>query len=134
MPAYTSPERVERDGFLIAFKGETMTETEARKRGLLATDESAPVEPPANDGNAGSGNTGNQLSKAEVKAELESRGIKYNSRTSEKKLRELLAEALAAEAEKAKDAEGNAEDGNTEGDGEDESGNAEDGNTEGEAN
>lgn len=35
MAAYTSPTRVERDGYLVAFAGETMTETEARKRGLL---------------------------------------------------------------------------------------------------
>lgn len=106
MAAYTSPKRVERNGFLIAFKGETMTETEARKRGLLGANESAPASNPEG-GNANTGNEGNALSKAEVKAELESRGIKYNSRTSEKKLRELLAEALAVE--EAKDEKPNTE-------------------------
>lgn len=35
MGAYVSPERVERDGLLVAFKGETMTEDEAKRRGLL---------------------------------------------------------------------------------------------------
>ena len=32
---YTSPERVERDGFLVAYEGERMTMDEAEKRGLL---------------------------------------------------------------------------------------------------
>ena len=32
---YTSPARVERDGFLVAFEGETMTMAEAAKRGLV---------------------------------------------------------------------------------------------------
>ena len=33
---YTSVERVERGGFLIAYKGEVMSEDEAKRRGLLA--------------------------------------------------------------------------------------------------
>lgn len=32
---YTSPERVERDGFLVAYEGERMTMVEAERRGLL---------------------------------------------------------------------------------------------------
>lgn len=32
---FTSKERVIRDGRLIAFKGEKMTDTEAKRRGLL---------------------------------------------------------------------------------------------------
>lgn len=32
---YTSKERVERDGFLIAYEGEVMSEAEAAKRGLI---------------------------------------------------------------------------------------------------
>lgn len=33
---YTSKKRVTRDGYLIAYKGERMSDEEARKRGLLA--------------------------------------------------------------------------------------------------
>lgn len=40
---YTSPERVERDGFLVAYEGERMTMDEAEKRGLLEK----PVKKPA---------------------------------------------------------------------------------------
>ena len=36
MGIYVSPERVERDGRLVAFAGEAMTEDEARARGLIA--------------------------------------------------------------------------------------------------
>lgn len=39
---FTSKERVIRDGYLIAFEGETMSEEEAAKRGLLAADEEKP--------------------------------------------------------------------------------------------
>lgn len=35
---YTSPERVERDGRLIAFEGEEMTMDEAVERGLVTAD------------------------------------------------------------------------------------------------
>jgi hypothetical protein len=31
---YTSPERIERDGYLIAFEGEVMTADEALRRGI----------------------------------------------------------------------------------------------------
>lgn len=36
MGIYVSPERVERDGRLVAFAGEAMTEDEAKARGLIA--------------------------------------------------------------------------------------------------
>lgn len=39
---YTSPERVERDGRLVAFAGEVMTMDEAVARGLVAEKASAP--------------------------------------------------------------------------------------------
>ena len=32
---YTSPERVTRNGYLVAYAGEIMTEAEAERRGLL---------------------------------------------------------------------------------------------------
>ena len=35
---YTSPERVTRDGYLVAYAGEVMTEAEAARRGLLKTE------------------------------------------------------------------------------------------------
>jgi hypothetical protein len=38
---YTSPERVERDGRLVAFAGEVMTMDEAVARGLVAEKEPA---------------------------------------------------------------------------------------------
>ena len=37
---YTAPERIERDGYLVAFEGEVMSEEEAARRGLLG-----PAEP-----------------------------------------------------------------------------------------
>ena len=48
---YTSPERVERGGVLVAFEGETMTMAEAQRRGLIVADsaseqESEPEEKP----------------------------------------------------------------------------------------
>lgn len=39
---YTSPKRVERDGRLVAFKGEAMTMDEAVSRGLVKPAEKAP--------------------------------------------------------------------------------------------
>lgn len=36
MGAYVSPERVVRNGRLVAYKGEVMTESEAERRGLGA--------------------------------------------------------------------------------------------------
>ena len=35
MSEYVSKERVVRDGVLVAFKGEVMTEDEAKKRGII---------------------------------------------------------------------------------------------------
>ena len=40
---YTSPKRVERDGYLVAFEGEVMGIDEAARRGLIPEEE--PVEP-----------------------------------------------------------------------------------------
>lgn len=37
MGAYVSPERVVRNGRLVAYKGEVMTESEAEKRGIGKT-------------------------------------------------------------------------------------------------
>ena len=46
MGAYVSPERVVRNGVLVAFEGEEMTTEEAAKRGLLSTQKSAPGKTP----------------------------------------------------------------------------------------
>lgn len=35
---YTSPERVTRNGYLVAYAGEVMTDAEAARRGLLKTE------------------------------------------------------------------------------------------------
>lgn len=39
---YTSKERVIRDGYLVAFEGEVMSDEEAAARGLLASEEEKP--------------------------------------------------------------------------------------------
>lgn len=39
---YTSPERVERNGRLVAFEGEVMTMAEAVERGLVAEEKPKP--------------------------------------------------------------------------------------------
>ena len=39
---YTSKERVIRDGYLIAFEGEVMSDEEAAARGLLVSEEDKP--------------------------------------------------------------------------------------------
>lgn len=39
---YTSKERVIRDGYLIAFEGEVMSDEEAQARGLLGSQEDKP--------------------------------------------------------------------------------------------
>lgn len=39
---YTVTERVERNGYLIAYKGEVMTEAEAKRRGIYAEPQPEP--------------------------------------------------------------------------------------------
>lgn len=43
---YTVTERVERNGYLIAYKGEVMTEAEARRRGIYAEPQPEPKPKP----------------------------------------------------------------------------------------
>lgn len=47
MGLYTVPERVERDGKLVAFEGEIMSEEEARERGILEAPKPAAKKAPA---------------------------------------------------------------------------------------
>ncbi len=96
MAFYTSPERVERDGFLVAFKGEKMTETEARRRGLLGKGASSPAPDAGNDD--AKGNEAKPLTGAQLRAELENRGIPFKSNTKVTDLQKLLDDALAQEA------------------------------------
>lgn len=42
---YTSPERVVKNGKLVAFAGETMTDEEAKRRGLIGAGASSPTYP-----------------------------------------------------------------------------------------
>lgn len=47
MALFTAPERVERDGRLICFKGEIMSMDEAKRRGLLEEPKAKQAEAPA---------------------------------------------------------------------------------------
>lgn len=44
---YTCPERVERDGYLVAYEGERMSMAEAERRGLLEKPAEEPAKKPA---------------------------------------------------------------------------------------
>lgn len=81
---FTCPERVIRDGKLVCFAGQVMSEEEAEALGLAGAPASteapaAPKEPTA----------------AEIKAELEALGVSYDKKAKKADLKELLAEAGA---------------------------------------
>lgn len=82
---YTCPERVERDGYLIAFEGEVMSEEEARLRGLTK-DETAPEAP------EGKTSDLSKLKKPELLALCEERGITVSAKATVDQLIELLSE------------------------------------------
>lgn len=69
---YTSEERVIRDGYLIAFEGEEMTEAEAESRGLLGAPKKG--------------------TKAALVAEAEARGIEVPEGATKAEIEELLDE------------------------------------------
>lgn len=84
---FTCPERVIRDGKLVCFAGQVMSEEEAEALGLAAAPASteapaAPKEPTA----------------VEIKAELEALGVSYDKKAKKADLKELLAEAKATAA------------------------------------
>lgn len=84
---FTCPERVIRDGKLVCFAGQVMSEEEAEALGLAGAPASpeapaAPKEPTA----------------AEIKAELEALGVSYDKKAKKADLKELLAEAKAGAA------------------------------------
>lgn len=89
---YTCPERVERDGYLIAFKGEIMSEEEARHRGLI-NDETVPGETKdANQGETKETLDLSKLKKAELLELCEKRGITVSNKATVDQLIELLSE------------------------------------------
>ena len=85
---YTCNERVERDGYLIAFEGEVMSEEEARRRGLIK-DETAPEAPEDKTPEAPELS---KLKKPELLALCEERGITVPNKATVDQLIELLSE------------------------------------------
>lgn len=81
---YTSPDRVIRDGHLIAFAGETMSQEEAARRGLLdrAVDACAD-EAPKQD----------EMTNAQIKEVLDDLGVEYPKRAKKATLLDILAAA-----------------------------------------
>lgn len=84
---FTCPERVIRDGKLVCFAGQVMSEEEAETLGLTGAPASAeapaaPKEPTA----------------ADIKAELDALGVAYDKKAKKADLKELLAEAKATAA------------------------------------
>lgn len=84
---FTCKERVIRDGKLVCFAGQVMSEEEAEALGLTgapasAEAPSAPKEPTA----------------ADIKAELDALGVAYDKKAKKADLKELLAEAKATAA------------------------------------
>lgn len=84
---FTCPERVIRDGKLVCFAGQVMSEEEAETLGLTGAPASteatsAPKEPTA----------------ADIKAELDALGVAYDKKAKKADLKELLAETKATAA------------------------------------
>ena len=90
---YTSPERVVRDGYVIAFEGEFMSEEDARRRGLIK-DETAPEAPEDKTPEAPEDKTPDlsKLKKPELLALCEERGITVPNKATVDQLIELLSE------------------------------------------
>ena len=112
---FTAKERIERDGFLVAYEGETMTDSEAARRGLIdgceddsadvfhvgtpaaEDDQTAVVEPPIDEAtdNAAdddAADNGNEVkpTRAELREECEKRGIKAPKNATVAQLEALL--------------------------------------------
>lgn len=84
---FICPDRVVRDGRLMCFAGQVLSDTEAEALGLAGAPASpvaagAPKEPTA----------------AEIKAELDTLGVAYDKKAKKDALKDLLAEVLAAPA------------------------------------
>ena len=76
MDTYTSPKRVVRNGHLVAFEGETMSDEEAVKRGLAVEAVKAPED--------------TDLTVKEIKAKLDAAGIEYPKAAKKEDLLALL--------------------------------------------
>ena len=73
---YICPERVERDGYLVAFEGEVMTMDEAVKRGFVSDE---PEEP-----------KGKKKLKADWMAEAEALGIEVPANATVDQIKDLI--------------------------------------------
>ena len=98
---YTSPERVVRDGYVIAFEGEVMSEEDARRRGLIkdetateAPEDKTPEAPEDKTPEAPEDKTPDlsKLKKPELLALCEERGITVPNKATVDQLIELLSE------------------------------------------
>lgn len=85
---YTSHDRVERDGFLVAYAGEVMSDEEAARRGLLVVRES---HADGSDAGAADGNPAVPTVR-ELKAILDARGVPYDKKAKKDDLIALVAE------------------------------------------
>lgn len=84
---FTCKERVIRDGRLVCFAGQIMSEEEAEALGLA----DAPASPE-------SPSAPKETTAAAIKAELDELGVAYDKKAKKADLKELLAEAKAAAA------------------------------------
>lgn len=89
---YTCPERVERDGYLIAFEGEKMSMEDARHRGLIKDETAQGETPDANQGETSKAPDLSKLKKPELFALCEERGITVPKKATVDQLIELLSE------------------------------------------
>lgn len=93
---YTCPERVERDGYLIAFEGEKMSMEDARHRGLIKDETAQGETPDANQGETPDSNPKTpdfgKLKKPELLALCEERGITVPKKATVDQLIDLLSE------------------------------------------
>ena len=81
--AYTAPSRIVRDGILVAFEGEVMTDDEAVERGLV-TPAGAVPEPSKNL---------NEMRKPELLAEAKRLGIDVPKKVTVDQLKALIGQA-----------------------------------------
>lgn len=93
MALFTCPERVVRDGVLIAFKGEKMSEAEAKRRGVYQLAQ-APDQAPAQVAEAAKTTEAPALdveskTVAELKAMLDEAGVDYKAKATKAELIDL---------------------------------------------
>ena len=100
MAMFTCPERVVRNGVLIAFKGEKMSETEAKRRGIYdevaapaeteqAAEETAKGKPEAAPAETEQAADFDDMTIDEIKAYIDERGGEYMSKAKKADLIEI---------------------------------------------